>query len=257
VASIKAVSLTQQLAQFADVRVVTTEKAANFYDIQELENICDVFTDDDEWAIWRKVSDPVQHIELRKWADLMIIAPLSANTLAKLANGLCDNLLTSIGRAWDFGKPFLVAPAMNTFMYKHPYTDKQLKMLEEIGIEVVKPVSKKLTGGDIGTGAMADTPSIMASVRKALKMEEAQVLPSMMSLTSTSTLPLATTNAMPTFPLTSHLIQPPQLSVHPQPPPITSNGGEAPPSNQNGRNVNGPMQPIIHNFFTYVPTHRS
>ena len=64
------------------------------------------------------------HIELRRYCDLLLIAPLSANTMGKIANGLCDNLLTSLVRAWDFKKPkpVIVAPAMNTMMYEHPLT---------------------------------------------------------------------------------------------------------------------------------------
>lgn len=64
--------------------------------------------DEEEWHSWQKKGDPVLHIELRKWADILIIAPLSANTLAKIAQGLCDNCLTSVVRAWDFSKPLLV-----------------------------------------------------------------------------------------------------------------------------------------------------
>lgn len=64
--------------------------------------------DEDEWHAWKAIGDPVLHIDLRRWADLMVIAPLSANTLAKLAGGLCDNLLTCVVRAWDFDKPLLV-----------------------------------------------------------------------------------------------------------------------------------------------------
>ncbi len=54
------------------------------------------------------MGDPVLHIELRRWADVLVLAPLSANTLAKVAHGLCDNLLTCVVRAWDFAKPLLV-----------------------------------------------------------------------------------------------------------------------------------------------------
>lgn len=64
--------------------------------------------DEEEWHEWEKKGDPVLHIELRKWADLLVVAPLSANTLAKLAQGLCDNCLTSVVRAWDWSKPLLV-----------------------------------------------------------------------------------------------------------------------------------------------------
>lgn len=64
--------------------------------------------DEDEWHVWQNKGDPVLHIDLRKWADLLVIAPLSANSLAKMAQGLCDNCLTSVVRAWDFTKPLLV-----------------------------------------------------------------------------------------------------------------------------------------------------
>jgi phosphopantothenoylcysteine decarboxylase len=103
------------------------------------------FTDDDEWTTWNKRGDKVLHIEITKISDLFLIAPLSANTLAKIANGLADNLLTCVSRAWDlFSKPFLVAPAMNTQMYKHPITDKQLKELESFGVQIIPAVVKKL-----------------------------------------------------------------------------------------------------------------
>lgn len=83
-----------------------------------------VLKDEDEWSCWSKREDPVLHIDLRKWADVLLVAPLSANTLAKLANGLCDNLLTCVARAWDFSRPLLVAPAMNTLMWESPFTAK-------------------------------------------------------------------------------------------------------------------------------------
>lgn len=67
-----------------------------------------VSQDEAEWREWRAVGDPVLHIELRRWADVLVLAPLSANTLAKVAHGLCDNLLTCVVRAWDFAKPLLV-----------------------------------------------------------------------------------------------------------------------------------------------------
>ena len=75
-----------------------------------------------------------------------MIAPLSANTLAKLANGLADNLLTSVTRAWDFKKmkPILIAPAMNTMMWEHPVTNQHLETLSNWGYTIVPPISKTL-----------------------------------------------------------------------------------------------------------------
>ena len=60
--------------------------------------------DEEEWEAWKKRGDPVLHIELRKWAHVLLITPLSANTLAKISNGICDNLLTQVCRAWDMKK---------------------------------------------------------------------------------------------------------------------------------------------------------
>jgi phosphopantothenoylcysteine decarboxylase len=120
-----------------------------------------------EWEMWTKRGDPVLHIELRKWAQCFLIAPLSANTLAKLSNGLCDNLLTLICRAWPMEKsnrgnenenklktPIIVCPAMNTFMWNHPLTEVQIKILQNWGYEIVGPIDKKLICGDVGNGAM-------------------------------------------------------------------------------------------------------
>lgn len=126
------------------------------------------FLDEDEWSSWSKRNDPVLHIELRKWAHMMLIAPLDANTLAKIANGLCDNLLTSVARAWDMKlaknnqKPVIVCPAMNTCMYEHPLTKIQLDLIcNQFGFILVDSISKKLMCNDVGIGAMASTDSIV------------------------------------------------------------------------------------------------
>lgn len=80
-----------------------------------------------------------------------MIAPLSANSLAKLSSGICDSLLTSLMRALDPNRTkVLVFPAMNTFMWDHPFTAKQLDILKEIGYEVIGPIGKQLACGDIG-----------------------------------------------------------------------------------------------------------
>jgi phosphopantothenoylcysteine decarboxylase len=152
--------------------------------------ICTCPQDEDDWRSWTKVGDEVVHIELRRWADVLIIAPLSANSLAKLAHGLCDNLLMCVARAWDFSRPILassstprfppqmthsliqptlqVAPAMNTAMYEHPLTSRQLTTLTDLGVHVIPPVSKRLACGDVGTGAMASPTEISTLVARAL-----------------------------------------------------------------------------------------
>lgn len=131
-----------------------------------------VLSDADEWGVWNAVGDPVLHIQLRDWADIMLVAPLSANSLAKMANGLCDNLVTCVARAWDFGKrkPFIVAPAMNTHMWQHPMTEKHLSSLIELGVSVIPPASKLLACGDKGVGALAEVDEICALVRRFSKM---------------------------------------------------------------------------------------
>src|SRR6266446_4940349 len=93
-----------------------------------------VILDDDEWPgqdIGRRYErdDPVLHIELRRWAEVLVIAPLDANTLAKLAAGLADNCLTCVWRAWDPNRPVILAPAMNTLMWDHPLTSRHLRQL--------------------------------------------------------------------------------------------------------------------------------
>ena len=112
--------------------------------------------------------DPVLHIELRKWADVLVIAPLSANTLAKMTYGLCDNLLTSIYRAWDWRKPVVVAPSMNTMMWENDPTSDQLGKLRNRSVIVVPPMEKELACGDIGEGAMALIDDIVKATKEEL-----------------------------------------------------------------------------------------
>lgn len=176
------------------VRVAATEPALSFFDVAQVSGVGSepvLFRDRDEWPQRRlfRVGEPVLHIELRKWADVLAIAPLDANTLAKLALGLCDNLLTCVYRAWDFSRPVVLAPAMNTLMWEHPATRRHLRQLladhggsaedaasedqdalcERINatcprLRIVPPQSKRLACGDEGLGAMADVRLISAEV---------------------------------------------------------------------------------------------
>jgi phosphopantothenoylcysteine decarboxylase len=149
-----------------EVKVVATEPSLYFFDPVELGDA--LVRDADEWPGAKYTrGDRVLHIELRNWADLFLIAPLDANTLAKLANGLCDNCLTCVWRAWDVSKPVAVAPAMNTHMWEHPATARHLRTIREDfpKLEVIAPIEKALACGDVGIGAMAEVPVIAAVVK--------------------------------------------------------------------------------------------
>mmetsp|Transcript_79526 Transcript_79526/g.221133 ORF Transcript_79526/g.221133 Transcript_79526/m.221133 type:complete len:240 (+) Transcript_79526:13-732(+) len=178
VATVKVPQLALSISKFADVRVVATEHALHFLSEGVAGSYAPeawaafkasgvrVYRDADEWKDYKSVhGDPVVHIELRKWADVVLVAPLGANTLAKLANGLCDNLLTSVCRVHDPTSPLVLAPAMNTMMWDHPITEAQLTTLRGWGAAVVPPVVKTLACGDTGTGAMASVEDVTEAVR--------------------------------------------------------------------------------------------
>ncbi|KAK9458310.1 flavoprotein [Dipodascopsis uninucleata] len=147
------------------IQVVLTNSAGKFLPMADkpLPARVKVWRDSDEWKDWSKRTDPIVHIELRRWAHLLLVAPLSANTLAKIANGLCDNLLTSIIRAWNPAVPIYLAPAMNTYMYTHPLTKIHLQVIKDHmdWITVLKPVEKVLACGDIGMGGMREWSDIV------------------------------------------------------------------------------------------------
>ncbi|CAE7272870.1 HAL3B, partial [Symbiodinium pilosum] len=184
VASVKVPELVKKLSEFADVAVIltapaevmTSKRVAGRYSPECYEAFqalqvkgVHVLRDEDEWDRYEDVSSDsvVVHIELRRWADIAVVAPCSANTLAKLALGLCDNLATSFLRAWDPDKPLLVAPAMNTLMWEHPSTAEHLTTLQARGCSIIPPVSKKLACGDVGRGALAAVSDIIEAVVKA------------------------------------------------------------------------------------------
>ncbi|KAH7165362.1 flavoprotein [Dactylonectria macrodidyma] len=193
VATIKLVQIINGLAEHRNVsvRVILTNSAMHFLagqsseqptvsELNYMPNVDAVYTDASEWAKPWKRGAPILHINLRKWADVLVVAPLSANTMAKVVNGMCDNLLTSVIRAWDATgtvdggqvKKIIVAPSMNTAMWRHPITAKQIKTLEEEWggesgwVEVLRPVAKALACGDVGEGGMVSWQSIVAVIEE-------------------------------------------------------------------------------------------
>jgi len=161
IAVIKAHELCLLLNKLGCVRVVYTKNVTKFININDISDVVDkIYSDKQEWNMWKKRGDKVLHIEIQKWADILIIAPLTANTLSKISNGICDNLLTSIIVAWDFQKPFIIAPAMNKFMWKNPIIIKNLEKIKLLKIKIISPIIKRLACGDISIGAMAEVESI-------------------------------------------------------------------------------------------------
>jgi len=168
VASIKAPLMVEELLKHkaVSVQVAATKPSLTFFQPEDIRKQgVDVWTDDDEWDPNYRIGDPILHIELRRWADVVLIAPCDANTLAKIATGICDNLVTSLLRALAPTTPTYVYPAMNTLMYEHPLTAQHIRTIREvIGYHVVGPVSKSLACGDVGVGAMVEWRDIIASV---------------------------------------------------------------------------------------------
>lgn len=127
-----------------------------------------MINDEDEWNVWDRIGDPVLHIEMRRWADVMIVAPASADIIAKMSHGISDNLLLCVMRAWDFRKKCIICPAMNTFMWDHPSTVESMSKLVSWGCIIVGPVEKVLACNEKGNGAMSSIDDIVAEVGKAL-----------------------------------------------------------------------------------------
>lgn len=174
--------LYEALKTLGNVRIVMTEAAKPFIDERNLPSKFEqiVFHDSDEWT-WKtrgdentptyrykyRKNDPVLHIDLCKWANIVVVAPCSANTLAKISYGFCDNLLCSIVRAWPDNFPLIIAPAMNTEMWDKFETQEQLERLyKHRNFSCINPISKKLACGDTGTGAMADIDTIVKEVQE-------------------------------------------------------------------------------------------
>lgn len=129
--------------------------------------LVEVFIDKYEWpACEFHKGDPVQHIEFRTWADVLLIAPLTANTLAKIAFGICDTFLASIAYAWPKEKSVVLAPAMNTVMWENPITARNLEWLRPVfqSLTVIDPIEGNLACGGTGKGAMAKIDDIVAVV---------------------------------------------------------------------------------------------
>ncbi len=165
IAAYKAADIASKLTQAgAEVDVVLTEHARRFITevtfraITRRPVLTDLFDEPEERQI--------AHIHLARRADILLIAPATANILAKLAVGIADDLLTTLALATQ--ARIVIAPAMNTVMWQHPATQHNVRLLEERGVTFVYPAEGMLACGEVGAGKLADTLNILHALEEVL-----------------------------------------------------------------------------------------
>lgn len=163
IAAYKAALLVRLLVKDgAEVRVVMTEAATRFVGELTFSNLSqsEVFSGlwDGTWT---------EHVHLGTWADAMVIAPCTANTLAKMAHGICDNALTAVYLSSRC--PVMVAPAMDADMYIHPSMERNLHLLKQDGIDVIEPGVGFLASGLHGQGRLAEPEEMLSAIRDRLQ----------------------------------------------------------------------------------------
>ncbi len=161
IACYKAADLTSKLVQAgAGVTVAMTESAGRFVQPLTFQTLTarQVYT-----TLWQSSEDyRSQHLSLNDRAELMIVAPATANTLAKMVAGLADDLVSSMALSAHGACPILIAPAMNTRMWQAPPTQRNIRTLEEWGIHCVGPGEGRLACNTTGPGRMAEPAEILA-----------------------------------------------------------------------------------------------
>lgn len=164
VAAYKAVDLASKLtAVGAAVRTIMTENACEFIKPKSFEAVTRsaVYT-----SLWTSPEEfKGDHTGLLDWADIVVVAPATANIIGKIANGICDDLLsTTVCVCWK--KPTLIAPAMNENMWKNPAVQRNVKMIKEMGLELIGPEKGRLACGTEGLGRMSEPQDILNAIEK-------------------------------------------------------------------------------------------
>jgi phosphopantothenoylcysteine decarboxylase / phosphopantothenate---cysteine ligase len=170
IAAYKAADLASKLAQNgANVDVILTRSALEFITPLTFQSVTGrrAYTDEDLWGR----EGHVQHIGLGKAADLLVIAPVSANTMAKLAHGIADNLLTVTALAARC--PLLLAPAMDGGMFAHPATQANLETLRQRGAILAGPAEGHLASGLSGVGRMVEPQELLSQITLAFAQSRA------------------------------------------------------------------------------------
>ncbi|NPV89005.1 bifunctional phosphopantothenoylcysteine decarboxylase/phosphopantothenate--cysteine ligase CoaBC [Coprothermobacteraceae bacterium] len=165
ISAYKACSLASTLTKTgAMVRTVLTASAERFIGAMSFAGLTGdaVYTDADYWSLKMRSL----HIELGRWADVVVVAPATANTMAKLSHGIADNLLTAA--VLGCGKPVVIAPAMNVRMLEHPATRQNIETLRSFGYIVVEPEQGYLADGESGKGRLPKEEVLLYHIGKAL-----------------------------------------------------------------------------------------
>jgi len=166
IAAYKAAELTREFVRGgAEVTVIMTASAQKFVTPLTFETLSRRPAVTDMWT--RTQYPEPSHITLAEWADLLVVAPATANFIGKLANGIADDMLTCTALAAP--RPPVIAPAMNDVMYRHPAVQRNLATLKTRGCVLVGPIEGPLASGKIGLGRMAEIGEIVAAVNDALR----------------------------------------------------------------------------------------
>ncbi|MNJ91341.1 Coenzyme A biosynthesis bifunctional protein CoaBC [compost metagenome] len=175
IACYKACHVISRLVQAGcEVQVVATPSALQFVGNATFEGLTGRPVVSDMYA----QGNVMDHIHLMRWADLVLVAPATANFINKSAQGLADDLVGTLFLAHDFKKPFLLAPAMNTSMYLHPATQASIAKLKGMGVEILEAASGILACGEEGYGKLLEPDLILQSVLERLKTKDVAAAPS-------------------------------------------------------------------------------
>jgi phosphopantothenoylcysteine decarboxylase len=161
IAAYKAADLVRRLREAgAQVQVAMTGNAQRFVGAQTFQALSGHPVRSSLWD--EQAEAAIGHLELARWADRVVIAPATANMLAKLAHGFADDLVSTLCLATE--APILIAPAMNHRMWRHPATQANLQMLQARGVGSVGPNDGPLAEGESGPGRMAEPAEIVAAL---------------------------------------------------------------------------------------------
>ncbi len=159
IAAYKAVDLASKLkGEGACIKTVMTEAACNLIGPKSFEGVTgsSVFT-----SLWQTGgTEPIRHISLVEWADIIVVAPATANIIAKFANGICDDLVSTI-LCVCWSKPIILAPAMNVDMWQNPAVQKNVSTLVTMGAQIIGPAKGRLACGVIAEGRMSEVSEII------------------------------------------------------------------------------------------------